>query len=65
MKCPKCNNSMTVLDSREQMNGSIVRRRRECSKCFNRISTTERIGGGTEDRKNIVFQIVGLLQKLK
>lgn len=42
MRCPVCNNSDTsVVDTRPAEDGLSVRRRRECSKCHYRFSTTE------------------------
>lgn len=42
MKCPYCGYSDDrVLDTREQRDGEIIRRRRECLKCKARYSTVE------------------------
>lgn len=42
MKCPYCgHNEDRVLDTREQREGEIIRRRRECIKCKARFSTVE------------------------
>lgn len=42
MKCPYCNhNEDRVLDTREQREGELIRRRRECLKCKSRFSTIE------------------------
>ena len=44
MKCPFCEKAETgVKDSRTTNEGSIVRRRRYCSKCGGRFTTFERI----------------------
>lgn len=42
MKCPYCgHNEDRVLDTREQREGELIRRRRECIKCKSRFSTVE------------------------
>jgi len=44
MKCPRCGaTDDRVVDSRESAEGAAVRRRRECSSCFLRFTTYERI----------------------
>lgn len=44
MLCPYCNNNQTsVLESRESEDGTVIRRRRECSKCGKRFTTYERV----------------------
>ncbi|MCM8756725.1 MAG: transcriptional regulator NrdR [Candidatus Omnitrophica bacterium] len=44
MKCPYCNyNQDKVIDSRETMDGTSVRRRRECINCGKRYTTYEYI----------------------
>lgn len=44
MKCPFCNqNKDKVIDSRETMDGSSIRRRRECLHCSRRFTTYEYI----------------------
>ncbi|MCM8774301.1 MAG: transcriptional regulator NrdR [Candidatus Omnitrophica bacterium] len=44
MKCPYCNyNQDKVIDSRETMEGTSVRRRRECINCGKRYTTYEYI----------------------
>ncbi len=44
MKCPYCGcNEDRVLDTREQREGELVRRRRECVRCRARFSTVESI----------------------
>jgi len=44
MRCPKCNHPDTrVIDSRLGKNGYSIRRRRACSSCDYRFSTTEEI----------------------
>jgi len=42
MKCPYCgHNEDRVLDTREQKEGELIRRRRECLQCKARFSTVE------------------------
>ena len=42
MKCPYCGHSEDrVLDTREQKEGEVIRRRRECLQCRSRFSTVE------------------------
>jgi transcriptional repressor NrdR len=42
MKCPYCgHNEDRVLDTREQKEGEMIRRRRECIECKSRFSTVE------------------------
>lgn len=41
MKCPICNVSMRVVDTRQKDRN--VRRRHECPECLTRYSTTEKI----------------------
>jgi transcriptional repressor NrdR len=42
MKCPYCGHSEDrVLDTREQKEGEVIRRRRECLSCKSRFSTVE------------------------
>lgn len=42
MKCPYCGHSDDrVLDTREQREGAVIRRRRECLQCKERFSTQE------------------------
>lgn len=44
MKCPYCAHSEDrVLDTREQKEGSVIRRRRECLNCKARFSTVEQL----------------------
>ncbi|MEI7818919.1 MAG: transcriptional regulator NrdR [bacterium] len=44
MKCPHCSHAESrVLESRELDDGSVIRRRRECSLCHVRFTTYERI----------------------
>ena len=44
MKCPRCaEDDDRVVDSRTSADGSVIRRRRECLKCFMRFTTYERI----------------------
>jgi transcriptional repressor NrdR len=42
MRCPYCgNNEDRVLDTREQKDGDLIRRRRECTQCKSRFTTIE------------------------
>lgn len=44
MRCPYCgHNEDRVLDTREQKEGELIRRRRECLSCKSRFSTMESI----------------------
>ncbi|MET1232006.1 MAG: transcriptional regulator NrdR [Candidatus Limnocylindrales bacterium] len=44
MRCPTCGEAETrVIDSRDQDEGSTIRRRRECVACESRFTTFERI----------------------
>lgn len=44
MKCPRCNESEDrVLESRQNKDGSAIRRRRECLSCGYRFTSYERI----------------------
>ena len=44
MKCPYCRaEADKVIDSRSSTEGSVIRRRRECTKCSRRYTTYERI----------------------
>lgn len=44
MKCPFCNDDNDkVVDSRSSHDGTVVRRRRECTSCDKRYTTYERI----------------------
>ena len=46
MKCPFCANAETdVLESRIVEDGSVIRRRRKCSKCGKRFTTYEKVKG--------------------
>lgn len=52
MLCPFCGNlDDKVVDSRESIQGNVVRRRRECLKCHRRFTTYERID-------TIPFQVI-------
>jgi transcriptional repressor NrdR len=43
MTCPFCRHRQDrVIDSRESKEGDLIRRRRECLKCFRRFTTYER-----------------------
>ncbi len=44
MRCPYCKNENTeVIDSREVLEGSSIRRRRECAACKKRFTTYEKV----------------------
>ena len=44
MRCPFCKGADSkVLDSRESMEGAVIRRRRECLECIKRFTTYERV----------------------
>lgn len=44
MKCPFCNSiESKVVDSRPTDDGEVIRRRRECTNCFKRFTTYEKI----------------------
>ena len=44
MKCPFCGSpNDRVLDTREQKDGELIRRRRECSNCSARFTTVESV----------------------
>lgn len=44
MRCPICKaTDSKVVDSRSLMEGSVIRRRRECEKCHARFTTYERL----------------------
>ncbi|MEZ6005787.1 MAG: transcriptional regulator NrdR [Planctomycetota bacterium] len=44
MKCPRCaTDDDRVVDSRTSADGEVIRRRRECLKCFMRFTTYERV----------------------
>ncbi|MBN1373887.1 transcriptional repressor NrdR [Candidatus Dojkabacteria bacterium] len=44
MYCPYCKNSKTsVVDKRDQEEGNLTRRRRECSACKKRFTTYEKV----------------------
>lgn len=46
MKCPFCGEiDSQVLESRTVEEGASIRRRRECSKCSKRFTTTEKVKG--------------------
>jgi transcriptional regulator NrdR family protein len=45
--CPKCDARTNVKDSRQDVDGS-VRRRRECSQCSHRFTTYEEVSGRLE-----------------
>ena len=45
MKCPICGNDNTkVVDSRNHLDGTTIKRRRECESCEKRFTTYEKIG---------------------
>lgn len=41
MKCNKCANATTVVDSRQD--GNVIRRKRVCGTCLNRMNTVEKL----------------------
>ncbi|HCX64440.1 MAG TPA: transcriptional regulator NrdR [Eubacteriaceae bacterium] len=44
MKCPFCNHiESKVVDSRPAEEGSVIRRRRECTECHKRFTTYEKV----------------------
>lgn len=44
MRCPACDHADSrVLDSRPTQDGTSIRRRRECPRCFKRFTTYERL----------------------
>lgn len=44
MRCPFCRaENSRVTDSREQSDGDVIRRRRECAACHRRFTTHERV----------------------
>jgi transcriptional repressor NrdR len=46
MKCPSCqSDNDRVIDSRASEDGNAIRRRRECSNCTRRYTTSERVEG--------------------
>ena len=42
MKCPNCQNQTRTLSTRQEENGTVLRRRRECLECNYRFTTFER-----------------------
>jgi transcriptional repressor NrdR len=42
VKCPSCNSSTHVLETRRLDDGAAIRRRRECRSCGRRFTTSER-----------------------
>ena len=41
MRCIECGSETRVIDSRRLKNGTVIRRRRKCPKCFRRFTTYE------------------------
>ncbi len=59
-----------MLDSREQGNGGVIRRRRECLNCHRRFTTYERVEGGglmvvKKDGRREEFSVGKLRQKMR
>jgi transcriptional repressor NrdR len=45
IKCPYCSsNDIKVIDKRDTDNNTVIRRRRECTKCRKRFTTYEHVG---------------------
>ena len=71
MRCPFCQaKDSRVLDSREQGNGGVIRRRRECLTCHRRFTTHERVEGGglmvvKKDGRREEFSPAKLRQKMR
>lgn len=71
MRCPFCQTrDSRVLDSREQGNGGVIRRRRECLNCHRRFTTYERVEGGglmvvKKDGRREEFSPAKLRQKMR
>ena len=71
MRCPFCHaNDSRVLDSREQSNGGVIRRRRECGNCHRRFTTYERVESGglmvvKKDGRREEFSSDKLRQKMR
>lgn len=71
MRCPFCQTrDSRVLDSREQGNGGVIRRRRECLTCRRRFTTYERVEGGglmvvKKDGRREEFSVEKLRQKMR
>lgn len=71
MRCPFCQaRDSRVLDSREQGNGGVIRRRRECLNCHRRFTTYERVEGGglmvvKKDGRREEFSPAKLRQKMR
>jgi transcriptional repressor NrdR len=76
MRCPKCqNNGTKVLDSRPVVQGSSIRRRRECESCGHRFTTFEKVeesplivvkkGGNREEfsREKILHGLIRACEK--
>ena len=43
MRCPSCHADTRVIDSRDALDGDVIRRRRSCPECGKRFTTTETI----------------------
>lgn len=55
MRCPFCQHDDTrVIDTRVTDDGSTIRRRRECSECHGRFTTTETASFSVEKRSGVI-----------
>lgn len=55
MRCPFCQHDDTrVVDTRVTDDGTTIRRRRECSECHGRFTTTETASFSVEKRSGVV-----------
>lgn len=61
MRCPYCNSTDDdrVLESRQNSTGTVIRRRRECSKCGTRFTSYEK----TEEKPLMIQKKSGELQE--
>lgn len=59
MKCMKCNNPTSIVDTRSD--GDVIRRRRICTSCLARITTVEKV----EELGNTPMQKVGKKQETR
>lgn len=61
MLCPECKHATRVLQSRVKTSG--VWRRRECTQCGIRFSTTEELRVATAERKKVALQLLDAVEK--
>ncbi|MFZ1382512.1 MAG: transcriptional regulator NrdR [Scrofimicrobium sp.] len=55
MRCPFCQHDDTrVIDTRVTDDGTTIRRRRECSECHGRFTTTETASFSVEKRSGVI-----------